>query len=146
MAPLLTIILCAGIGFFTHGIVGLVAGAVVGWLLSMLIGLATAAWSGGFLPRKARKQVALFFYMNHQPTVDSRLVGMTEEEKLRLIENLMERIFRRATVAAPLVSESMGMSPPEITEAARQEAAEEENPKVRELIPLLRDHILQTMY
>jgi len=72
--------------------------------------------------------------------------GMTEEEKIRLIEVLLERVFHCATVAAPLASKSMGMSPPEINEAARQEAAEEQDPHIREIILLLKDHIIQTMY
>ena len=146
MAPLVTILIFAVIGFLIHDIVGLVGGAAVGWGLSMLIGIAANAWSGGLLPRKARKETARFFYMNHQPTVDVCMVGMTEEEKIRLIEGLLERVFRRATTTAPLASKSMGMSPPEINEAARQEAAEEQDPHVREIILLLKDHILQTMY
>lgn len=146
MVPIVTIVAFAVIGFFIHGVVGLIVGAVAGWVISILIGIALSAWSGGLLPRKARKQAAMFFYMNHQSTVDSCTKGMREEEKLRLIENLMERIFRHATVSAPLVSKSMGMSPPEVNEAATQEAAEEPDPKIREMILLLKDHILQTMY
>jgi len=146
MAPLVAIAICAVIGFLIYGIIGLIAGAAAGWVISMLIGIAADAWSGGLLPRKERRRVALVFYMDNQPTVDSYMQNMTEEEKLRLIERLIERVFRRATVAAPLVSKPMGMSPPEITEAAMQEAAEEQDPKVREIILLLKDHILRTMY
>ena len=146
MAPLVTIVLCAVIGFTIHGAVGLVVGAAAGWLLSMLIGTIGTTVSGGLLPRKARRQTARLFYMNHQPKVDSCTEDMAEGEKLRLIEGLMERIFRRATVAAPLLSKSMGMSRPEVDVAAKQEAAEEQDPNVRELILLLKVHILQTMY
>jgi len=146
MAPLVTILIFAVIGFFIHDIVGLVVGAAVGWVFSMLIGIAATAWSGGFLPRKVRKETARFFYMNHQPTVDACMEGITEEEKIRLIEGLLERVFRRATVGAPLASKSMGMSSPEINEAARQEAEEEQDPHVREIILLLKEHIIHTMY
>lgn len=146
MAPLVTILIFAVIGFLIHDIVGLVVGTVVGWGFSMLIGIAATAWSGGLLPRKVRKETACLFYMNHQPTVDVCIKSMTEAEKIRLIEGLLERVFRRATGAAPLRSKSMGMSPPEINEAARQEAAEEQDPNVREIILLLKDHIIQTMY
>lgn len=146
MAPLITIVICAIFGLAIYGIVGLVVGAVAGWLLSMLIGTIGVMASGGLLPRKARKQAANLFFMNHQPTVDSCTGEMAEEEKRQLIESLMERIFRRATVAAPLLCKSMGMSRREVDEAAKQEAAEEQDPKVRELILLIKDHILETMY
>jgi len=146
MAPLVTILIFAVIGFLIHDIVGLVVGAAVGWVLSMLIGIAATAWSGGFLPRKVRKETARFFYMNHELTVDACMEGMTKEDKIRIIEDLLERVFRRATAAAPLASKSMGMSPPEIDEAAIQEAAEKQDPSVREIILLLKDHIIQTMY
>ena len=146
MAPLITIVICAVIGLVIHGIIGLIVGAMAGWLLSMLIGVISAKVSGGLLPRKVRKQVAHLFYMNYQPTIDSYTKSMEEEEKLQLIESLLERIFRRATITAPLLCKSMGMSRQEVDEAAKQEAAEEENPKIRELILLLRDHILSTMY
>ena len=146
MAPLVTILIFAVIGFLIHDIVGLIVGAAVGWGLSMLIGIAATAWSGGFLPRKVRKKTARFFYMNQQPTVDACMEGMTEEEKIRFIEGLLERVFRRATAGAPMASKSMGLSPPEINEAARQEAAEEHDPDVQEIILLLKEHILNTMY
>ena len=146
MAPLVLIAICAVIGFLVHGIIGLIAGVAAGWVLSMLIGSALNAWHGGLVSQKERRRVALLFYMNHQPTVDSYLQDVTEKEKLALIESLIERVFRRAILAAPLVSKSMGISPPEIAEAAMQEAAEEPDSKVGEIILLLKDHILRTMY
>lgn len=146
MAPLVTILIFAVIGFIIHDVVGLVVGAGIGWGISMLIGIAATIWSGGLLPRKARKETARIFYMNHQPTVDACFEGMAEVEKIRFIEDLLERVFRRATVAAPLASKSMGMTPIEINEAAKQEAAEEQDPNVREIILLVKEHIIQTMY
>lgn len=146
MAPLVTIVICAVIGFLIYGIIGLIAGAAAGWVLCMLIGTALTTWSGGLLPRKERRRVALLFYMDHQPKVDSYMQDVTEEERLRLIETLIERVFRRATIAAPLVSKSMGISPPEIDEAAMQEAAEELDPKLREIILLLKNKIIRYMY
>jgi len=146
MAPIITIVLCAILGLYLYGVLGAVLGAVAGYLLSMLIGTIAAAWGGGLLPRKLRQRTALFFYMNHQPTIDAYVHGTSEQEKLRLIEGLIERIFRRATVKAPLLSKSMGMSYREVEEAAEQEATAAENPKVREVILLLKDHILQTLY
>jgi len=146
MAPIITIVLCAILGLYLYGVLGAVLGAVAGYLLSMLIGTIAAAWGGGLLPRKLRQRTAFFFYMNHQPTIDAHMDGTSEQEKLRMIEALIERIFRRATVKAPLLSKSMGMSYPEVQEAAEQEAAAEQDPKMRHVILLLKDYILQTMY
>ena len=61
MAPLVTILIFAVIGFLIHDIMGLVVGAAVGWILSMLIGIFATAWSSGFLPRKVRKETARVF-------------------------------------------------------------------------------------
>ena len=146
MIPLLTIVIAAVVGFITYGIVGLIVGAVSGWVLSMLIGTVLCKWSGGLLPRKARRDCALYFYMNHQPMIDSCMEDMPESEKIRLIEKLIERIFRRATVDAPMLSKSMGMSRSEVSKAAEAEAEIEQDERTREMILLLRDHILATMY
>jgi len=146
MAPLVTIIVCAVVGFLVHGIIGLLAGLVAGYVLGLAVGTLATAWSGGLLPRKVRKQSAILFYMNHQPAIDSCMQDMSDRQKLRLIESLLERVFRRAAVAAPLLSKSMGMSAMEVEEAIRQEAAEEKDPKIRGLILLLTDHILTAMY
>jgi hypothetical protein len=146
MMPIFTIVLCAFAGFLSYGVVGLIGGAVAGWALSMLIGIIATAWSGGLLPRKERKRVALLFYMDHQPMVDSCTMGMTKQQKLRIVEGLIERLFRRATLAAPMTSKSMGMSRAEVEEAARIEATEEKDPGIRQIILPLKDHIFRTMY
>ena len=146
MAPLLTIAVCALAGFLEYGVVGLIGGGAIGCALSMLIGIIATACSGGLLPRKERKRVALLFYMDNQLMVDSCTEDLTRHEKLHLLESLIERLFRRATLAAPVTAKSMGMSRAEVEEAARQEATEEKDPRIRELILSLEDHIFRTMY
>jgi len=146
MMPFLTILIVAIVGFLAYGFIGLILGAVAGWILSMLIGMIFNLWHGGLLPRTARKDCVLYFYMNHQPMIDSCMEDMPESEKIRLIEKLIERIFRRATVDAPMLSKSMGMSRSEVSKAAEAEAEIEQDERTREMILLLRDHILATMY
>ncbi len=146
MAPYVTVILCAVVGYAIHGILGCVIGAGVGWCVSMVIG-SIAFWiSGGLLPRKARGQSAALFYMNHQPLVDSCIPGIGESEKLRLIEGLIERVFKRATIEAPMLSKTMGMSKRELEAAVMGETQDEPDPEVRKLLEALQEHILGTMY
>jgi len=146
MAPIITIIVIAIIGFLIYGIVGLIVGAVAGWLLSMLIGTIAMAWSGWASPEESSKTSGdLLLY---EPSTNGRCAYGRHGEAGQASNDrgLMERIFRRATLGAPLVAKSMGMSQLEVEEAADQEAADEQNPRVRELILLLKNYILQTMY
>jgi len=146
LAPVVTIILCGVGGYFVYGWLGAVIGAIIGWCISMAIGMINTQVSGGLLPKKLRKRSALLFYMNHEALVTSCTEGMKKETRLQLIEALIERIFKRATINAPMLSKTMGMSVTEVEVAAMQESHDESDSNVRRLVIALKDHILTTMY
>lgn len=146
MAPIILIIIFGILGGIYRGSLGLLAGAALGWLTSMALGAIFTLISGGFLPRKARRDTALAFMRKNRQIVELCTAGFTDAKAQKFVESQIERIFKKSSLNAPLTSETMGLSKQEILIATNEIISIESDANLRILLKKLGSHIVGTMY
>ena len=146
MIPILYIALLAILGLFVWGFKGLILGAVVGYVSSILFGRILILLSGGILPRKVRRDTAMNFIASHPDLVRATFPEIDETRLLRAIERVVDSIFRRAAMDNKSINQNFAFTRAAIRDATCSLVDEEPNPKMTELLLSLLDLIERDMY
>lgn len=101
MSPYFIILIIASIGTFVDGVVGFFV-----WGIAGFAGVSALSWilnrvSGGLLPRKVRDETATDFLMQFQESVLKAYPGMTPYQQKQEIANLLEQMYKKATLNNP---------------------------------------------
>lgn len=144
LIPHFTIVIIGIIGAFVWGVWGFLGGLVVGYIITLLFGLSLIKISGGILPRKVRKETARNFLDLNLPWLRQRIPLQFRGNELPYIENLLEKIAKKAAIVGPATAS--GMSYGEFELAVESIAAEEKNSNVIEIVEKLWEFIKHTWY
>lgn len=101
MAPYIIIGIFAIIGLLIWGIKGLLIGGTLGYIITVLSGLALIGISGGFLPRKIRKAIAIKFIQNYSDIVEEVYPNIGDAERQKKIEKEIEQVIKTSVELSP---------------------------------------------
>jgi hypothetical protein len=144
--PYVVIGIAAVIGLFGWGVSGLILGAFAGYVLNMVLGLVFGLLSGGLLPRKVRRDTASTFIASHADEARRAFREASQLELQRLVEQRIERIFKRAAMDNKSMDLQAGLDRRAVAVAAAAVVTDEHNPEVKTLLIALAGHIDTHMY
>lgn len=146
MIPYLVIGVAALIGLFGWGITGLVIGGIGAFVFNMIFGWVLRLISGGLLPRRMRREVAVNFIASDAQLVEAACPGLTGAQRLKYVETAIERIFRRAIVDNPSMNLEAGWTHEAVEAATMALVDQESRPEMKAFLIALWRRIEQDMY
>jgi len=146
MIPYLGIGVAALVGLFGWGLKGLLIGAIGGWGFSLLFGSILTLFSGGLLPRKVRKETAIYFITLHPELARNAFPNTSEAGLQKSVERSIESIFKRAVTDNKSMNLEARWDRTAIQAANAALIAEEPRPEMKAYLAALEQHIEREMY
>ena len=146
MAPYIVILACAIIGLFLWGVKGLILGAILGYVLTVLFGLSLMGISGGILPRPVRRDTARSFLRSHPEIVEELFPDARPSERQKLLEQEIERIIRTGIKLSPALDPKGGYRSGDVQIAVDTLVEQEVDSLKKKLLVALGEHIQKEWY
>jgi len=143
--PYLFIFIAALVGLYIWGFMGLILGAVGGYLLTFVFGLLLLRLNAGVVPREYRESTATSFISLHPDLIQGAFPNANQKAVHKAVEDHLERIFQRAAID----NKSIFLNPQHkvaIHDAATQLISEEQNLQMKAFLVSLEEHIEREMY
>jgi hypothetical protein len=121
-----------------------ISALAVAWCVSMIIAHLGMWFSGGFLPRKVRKETAEIFIQDYSETVTTAYPGLGRDALQKSIEGDIERICKTAARSAS--AGQTGLEQDLVLLAVERLAKDETGNAREELINALGHHLESTWY
>lgn len=101
VGPKALIVAAAVIGLVGWGGIGMVVGAVAGFLVTVLIGIVIRRTAGGMIPPKVRRELVESVASRHPEIVSAAYPDVPETEWVDRLEEDVEAIIEKAVDLAP---------------------------------------------
>ena len=144
LGPKALIVLAALIGLMGWGGSGLIIGAVLGFALSLAIGVVLTKVAGGTVPPKARRDLIMNLMDARPNAVAAAYPLMDGKSRFAALEQDLETIVQKAVTVSP--SHELVWSQGVILHAAELVRQEQPSEERRELFQVLADQINSDWY
>ena len=143
-SPKAWIAIAALVGLIYRGVPGVLIGAVLGFIVTIVFGLLVNAFSGGAVPRGVRRALVTNVLADDPETVRRAFPGLEGNDLFRAIEDEVERIIRKAVTLSP--SHQAIYSQVVVLSAAVLVAEEKPDPAYQALIRTIAARLRQDWY
>jgi hypothetical protein len=144
LRPSVLMMVLAIVGFVAWGIKGSIIGLAAGYALAFLLGQMLIMAEDGILPKEVRKITAKAFIDKHSDYVSARMPPKYSGNSQRFVEDLLERLYKRAAIVGP--SSSSGYSQLEAEVALESIKEEEQDRKIVEVFDALWAFLVESWY